>query len=178
MAAYIPYAIITHGLYSGLVSTMGSITIGTCRLVKSLYSTENPDVGLAIKELDIERKLKVINSVISKIKHTSHNGETKIKLNNLEKSQIFEALDNKNASLDDDPIELSLNYLKQTIQDIHHNLHDINEKVNRYNKKWFRSWRKLNVQDLLNSLRLNAKLLDLRYDDLTKIFLFLKSKNR
>lgn len=189
MAMFIPYSLITHGLYTGLVSTIGTVTFGTCKLIKSMYSHKNPDVSKVIKELDIERKLKMVQSVINLIHHSSKNNEVKIKLNDLEKTQIFELVSQKqyankaedgykqDISIDfDDPIELSLYYLQQTIQDIHNDLDAINQKVTRYNAKWFKSWRTLNVQSLLDNLILNAKILDLRYDDLIKIFSFLKNK--
>ena len=178
MAMYIPYAILKHGLYSGLIDAVGTVTFGTCNIVKSMYAKKNPDVLLIIKELDIERKLKVVQSVVNAIEHSNETGQTKLKLNDLEKTQIFQTISAKNASIDCDPIEISLKYLKQTIQDINNDLQSINQKMGRYNKKWFKSWRKLNIQQFLDSLKLNAKLLDLRYDDLTKIFLFLKNKNK
>jgi len=35
--AIIPYTILAQGLYSGVVHAIGAITIGTCKIVKSIY---------------------------------------------------------------------------------------------------------------------------------------------
>lgn len=173
--AIIPYTLLAQGIYSGLVGAVSSITVGTCTLVKSIYTHQNPDVTRVVKELDIERKLKLIQAVINAVDRPRENNFAKMKLNDLEKTQIFEIVGEDN-NIDNDPIQLCLFYLHDIIQEIHNNLLDINRKVIYHNSKWFSTWRTLNIMPYLDNLRINTKLLDSRFNDLTKISLFLSRK--
>jgi hypothetical protein len=173
--ALIPYTLVVQGIYTGLIGTIGTITMGTCRLVKSMYTTKNPDITKIIIESDIERRLRLIQSVLNVIDHDSKRRANKMNLDDLEKTQIFDLLD-ANTDFDNDPIELCLIYLHETIQHIHNDLSNINKKVTNHNSKWFSNWRTLNVKSLLESFKLNSKRLDLRFDDLTKISMFLANK--
>lgn len=171
MALLIPYAILTQGIYSGVISTISTVTIGTCRLVTSIYTYKNPNVTAIIKELDIDRRLTLIQAVLNSIDHVTHH-EAKLKLDDLEKTQIFELVGSE-ADYNTDPIELCLHYLHEVIQDIHLDLTDIASKVAYHDSRWFSSWRTLNLTTQLASLSLNSRLLESRFDDLTKISLFL-----
>lgn len=175
MAYFIPYGLLAQGIYTGLIGTISAITMGTCGVVKTIYTHQNPDVTRIIKELDIERRLRLIQSVLNIIDTESKNKIAKVKLNDLEKTQIFELVGSV-TNLNDDPIELCLIYIHESIQNIHGDLIDINKKVAYHNSKWFNSWRTLNVKLLLEKLSLDSKLLDSRFDDLTKISLFLANK--
>lgn len=170
MLSYLPLKIISQGIYACLVNNVGKATMGTLGLIKSSYSQKNPDVQSVLDELDIKRKVRVVQSMIVNIINSTND----TRLNDLQRTQIFEAISNKSASIEDDPIELSIAYVKQTLKKINMTLDTLNQKVIRYNKKWFRSWRKLDVSDLISNLRRNAKLLDMRYDDLLKIYNFLQ----
>lgn len=172
--AIIPYTLLAQGIYSGLISAVSSVTVGTCHIVRSIYTHQNPDVTKVIKELDIERRLKLIQSVLNAVDQPKQNSYVKMKLNNLEKTQIFEIVGETN--LGSDPIKLCLFYLHDIIQEIHNNLFDINKKVAYHNTKWLSTWRTLNIGGLLDNLRLNSKLLDSRFNDLTKISMFLANK--
>lgn len=174
MSFIIP-SIIAKGLYSGFVSAVGTIAIATCRLAKSIYMHKNPNVTKIIIELDIERRLKLINSIINTINTTSTNDEAKIKLNDLEKTQVFELV-GAEIDLKNDPIELCMKYLHEIIQDINSCLITINNKVSRHNSKWFKYFRTLNIKPLLEKLELNSKILDRRYNDLLNVSLFLANK--
>lgn len=174
MSFLIP-TIITKGLYSGFVSAVSTIAIGTCRLAKSIYMHKNPDATKIVKELDIERRLKLINSIINTINTTSTYDEAKVKLDDLEKTQVFELV-GAEIDLKNDPIELCMRYLHETIQDINTCLIVINNKVSRHNSKWFRYFRTLNIKPLLEELELNSKILDRRYNDLLNVSLFLTNK--
>lgn len=173
MAFIIP-TLLTQGIYTGIIGTISSVTIGTCGLVKSIYTYQNPDVTKIIKELDIERKLNIIQAVLHKIDNDSSK-LTKIKLNDLERTQIFEII-NSQTYLMKDPIELCMVYLHETIQEIHNCLTTINKKVSYHNTKWFCRWRTLNIKTQLENLKINFSLLIQRFDDLTNISIFLKNR--
>ena len=174
MAFIIP-SILAQGIYTGIIGTISSVTMGTGKLVKSIYTNQNPDISKIIKELDIERRLHLIQAVLNIIDKESKNKLAGVKLNNLEKTQIFEIV-NSEADLENDPIELCLVYLHEIIQEIHNDLTAINKKVAYHNTKWFYTWRTLNIESLLENLKINSKLLDKRFNDLTKISIFLKNK--
>jgi hypothetical protein len=165
--------ILTQGIYSGIINTISTATMGTCKLVTSIYNYENPNVTKYLKKLDIERKLDLIQSVIILIGKNTESKTANIKLNDMEKTQIFEML-GSDINLKNDPIELCLVYLDEIIQNIHGDLLAINKKVAYHNTIWFSSWRTLDVKVLLKNLKINTKLLTERFDDLTKISLFLK----
>jgi hypothetical protein len=173
--ALIPYTLLAQGIYSGLIGTISTVTIGACHVVKSIYTHKNPDVIKLITELDIERRLKLIQAVLNTIDHESKTKIARMKLDDLEKTQIFELV-GAETDLDNDPIELCLLYLHEIIQYIHNDLTAINKKVEYHNTKWFSSWRILSVKTFLENLRLHSKLLESRFDDLTKISMFLKNK--
>lgn len=176
--AIIPYTLLAQGIYSGLIKAVSSITVGTCDIVKSIYTHRNPDVTRVVMELDIERKLCLIQAVLNytnKYSNTESKPKTnyaKMKLNDLEKTQLFEIVGEEDSD-EKDPIKLSLYYLHEIIQDIHNNLYDINKKTAYHNTKWFHSWRTLDINSYLNTLKINTKLLDRRFKDLTNISSFL-----
>ncbi len=41
----IPYTLLTQGIYSGLIGTISTVTMGTCKLVTSIYKHKNPNVN-------------------------------------------------------------------------------------------------------------------------------------
>lgn len=176
MALFIP-TILTQGIYAGIIGTISSVTINSCGLVKSVCTHKNPNVCKIIKEIDIERRLHLIQAVINTIDDdfNSTSNTTPIKLDDMEKTQIFELI-GSNTNLLNDPIELCLIYLHEIIQEINNDLVAINAKVQYHNTKWFCSWRKLNVAPMLENLRINSTLLEDRFNDLTKISIFLNNK--
>lgn len=169
MAFYLT-AILTQGIYSGIVGTISTATINTCSLARDVYTFQNPDVNKLIKKLDIERRLKLTQAVIKTI-----NRQSESELNDLEKTHVFELMDSK-INLSDDPVELSLISLVEIINAIKKNLQDINTKVANHKQKWFSSWRTLNVHHLLDELKNNMELLDKRFNDLIKIASFLRDR--
>jgi hypothetical protein len=174
MAFIIP-TILAQGIYTGIIGTISSVTIGTCTLVKSIYTHQNPNVNNIIKKMDIERRLHLIQAVLNMIDKESNTKMANIKLNNLEKTEIFEMVGSK-IDLMTDPIELCLVYLHEIIQEIHKDLTAINKKVTYHNTKWFSAWRTLNIEPLVDNLKTNSDLLENRFNDLTKISIFLKNK--
>lgn len=176
MAYIIPYTILAQGIYTGIIGTISAVTMGTCGMVKSIYTHKNPDVTKTIKELDIERRLRLIQAVLNSVNHHPKYDMAKVKLNDLEKTQIFELV-GKETNLDNDPIELCLIYLHETIQEINNDLTAINKKISYHRTKWFNGWRTLNIKSYIENLKINSALLNSRFDDLTKISAFLANKN-
>lgn len=172
--AYLPYHLIAQGIYTGLIGTISTMTIGTYGVIKSVYNHKNPDVNKFLAALDIERRLKIIFSVLHVIEKNSQNKLADIKLDDLEKTQLLNMIGEKN--LENDPIELCLIYLHEIIKRINNDLDEINKKVIRHRSKWLNSWRKLNIKPLLENLELDSILLDRRFDDLTKISTFLNNR--
>lgn len=179
MAMYIIPTILAQGIYTGIISTISTVTMGTCRLVTSIYTYKNPDVTRVIRELDIDRRLMLIQSVLNTIEHSSTqtHTEAKMKLNDLEKTQIFELV-GAETDLQNDPIELCLMYLHEIIQEIHNDLKELDLRISYHHTKWFSSWRTLDISSSIESLKLNSKLLNSRFDDLTKISMFLANKKK
>lgn len=158
MAFLIPYTILTQGLYTGILGTISTITIGTCKIISSIYTHKNPNVTKFIQELDIERRLKLIEAVLN-TKHINrkHDHDSVTKIN----YQI------------DDPVELCLIHVQQIIDVIYANLTDIDKKVAHHNTKWFNTWRSLNIKSKLEQLKINSDILDKRFSDLMEISKFL-----
>ena len=175
MAALIPYTIIAQGLYSGVIGTISAVTVGTCRAIKSIYTHENPDVNKILKKYDIHNKLQLIQSVLKITQPAKKNKYEGMTISKLEQTQIFEIINEKEND-ECDPIELCLNSLHRVITRIHQNLQDLNEKVKGHNKKYFNSWRTLNIKSIMDDLELNIALLDKRFDNFMRISEFLEKK--
>lgn len=193
MALFIPLLVV-HGIYSGLVSSIGAITSTTCGVVKNLYLYKNPDVTRVIKKLDLERRLLLVHSILNAVSQEQPLDEALIPSVLLEgapapsepsvnhqlatseqPSRIKEMIDLMNGEIRD-PIQLCLIFLRQTVQDIHDDLTKLSAKVARHNTKWFNSWRTLNVQELLDVLTIHSQQLDDRFNDLTKVSSFLTNR--
>lgn len=175
MALFIP-GILMQGIYTGIIGTISSVTMSTCSLAKTLYTHQNPNVNKIIRSLDIERKLKIITAVIKKIDR-----DVKTEISDLEKTQVsslVQTTDFLNSSIAIDPIELCLKYLHETIREIRKDLIAINKLTIEHNAKWFASWRTLDIDSYVKNLKINSKILDSRFDDLTKISLFLHQRNK
>jgi len=182
MAAIIPYTIIAQGLYSGLIRTIGTVTIGTGRSIKSVYTHKNPDVTKILVKFDIEHRLKLIQSVLNTKQKTNRINYDNMYINNLEKSQIMQIIHINNTNntdkvvCDADPIELCLRDLHLTIQSMNKIINDMHKKSEYHKSKWFNTWRTLNLKHLLEELEDNSILLDARFNDLIKISQFLENK--
>lgn len=180
MALSFPYMLLTQGIYSGLITTISTVTMGTCGTIKSIYTHKNPDVNNYIKKLDIERRLTLIESVLKKINpKLSHetidlNVEIKNELTaSLRKSKDIELQIIEDYQKTKDPIELCLLFVHEIIHEIHQNLKDIYKKVSNHDRKWFSSWRTLDVSKQLDRLETNSNILEKRFNDLIEISKFL-----
>ena len=177
MAFLIPYSLITQGLCTGIVTTISTMTVGSYKVIKSIYVHKNEDIHLFLKKLDIDRKLSLIESVISSSKSPQSETSTDLTneleitpshLRNLHLIENYHRSKSKNTNITD-PIQLCLTDLSTIITEIHINLKSIDQKVHSHNRKWFQSCRTLNVQKELERLEINVKIMNDRYEDLIKI---------
>ena len=204
MAFLLP-SILVQGIYTGIIGTISSVTMSTCALAKTVYTHENPNVNRIIKSIDIERRLRLVTAVIRVINEDTKETVTDLEktlIIDLVKTStpsvahpgsmacchlpsctqapsslaLVLAKQIPETPLAEDPIELCLSYLHETIRDIRADLLAINRKVAYHNTKWFSSWRTLDVSSYLSNLKTNAQLLNQRFDDLTKISAFLKQR--
>lgn len=173
MSYIIPF-LLAQGIYTGIVTGIGSIVMATCGSIKKIYTFHNPDVTKIVRKLDLERRLLLIQSILHVINEETIKKE--IRPDGSEKTQIFQNV-NMRMDINQDPIELCLVFLQQIIDVINKDLDAINMKIAKHNKKWFNSWRKLNIKDLLENLQQHSEQLDARFDDLTKISMFLKNQS-
>lgn len=192
MAFLIPYSLITQGLYTGIATTISAMTVGSYKVIKSIYNHKNEDIHLFIKKLDIERKLSLIESVIKYTKEEEFaQNENTEKIEKTDKYKMPDMLTsgqlkslhiintyNKtkhNSNSNADPIHLCLTHLSNTITEIHLNLKIIDQKVTDHDRKWLRNYRRFNIQKELDQLEINVKILNDRYEDLLKISILMKS---
>lgn len=177
----VPCTLLTQGIYAGIISAISGITLKTCGVINSIYGHKHPDVTRIINELDIECQLRVIYSVLNKKQEQKHSDvkSTRVApLDDMEKTQVFELIELSPDNDIDDPIELCLMYLRESVKNIHGDLSDISNKVAYHNTKWFNSWRTLNIKHFVENLKTNTRLLNERLDRLIKISAFLNDSNR
>lgn len=136
--------VLLQGVYSGIIGAIGSVTVNTCKTIKSIYEHKNDEVQQILIKLDLERKLKVIQAVLNKI--------------------------NANETQKEESIEISIIYIKKTVCDINTALDEINKKITDHNNKWFYSYRKLNLSKQMEQLKIHSNLLDERFRDLVCLF--------
>lgn len=191
MALFVPISIalfVGSGIYSGLVSGIGHITMATCSTVKRIYQHKNPDINKIVSQLDLERRMLLITSVLNaaqeeraRLKSTQDlvseiPSEPEIKDHTVEeKSRITEMIDMANGKVKD-PVEICLIFLRQTVHDIHEDLTKIDIKISAHKKKWFVGLRTLDIKDLSDTLEIHSRHLDSRFEDLTKITSFLTNQ--
>jgi len=162
-------SLLSNGIYTGIVSSIGTMTMGIYNTIKSIYSHQNPDVIKQIKTLDIEYKLRLIDSILQN-QNLLPIKTTKEHINN--QSVIFTTVDKSvsNLSRSCTPLEINLVYLSKSIKDIHQILTQINQKILYHQTKWFGPWRALHVTGLMTDLGIHNLILQNRLDDFMKIF--------
>ena len=170
----IPLFILSEGVCTGVgvISTIGTLAMGTCRTVSSIYNHQNPDVNRIMRDLDINHKLQMIHSVLNRFS-LEQKKVAKVKLNDLEKTQIFEIIETADVN---DPISLCLDHLYLSMQKIHADLAIINDKIKQHNQRWFANWRTLNIKSNLDELREDVKNMSDRFDVFLKITAFFTNR--
>ena len=173
---FLPCALIAQGIYTGLVGMISATTIKTCSIIKTVYNLKNPNVIKIVQEMDLETRLRIIQTVINKINTISKPKLVHFKLNDVEKTQIFELIGTESIDLSKDPIEVCLESIHEVIQFIHNDLNIIYSKINLHQTKWFHKWRSMNTKDLTKDLEIHSTLLNSRFDNLVKVATFLNHK--
>lgn len=168
-------ALLTAGIYTGLITGISTVTMGTCRLITSIYNHENPDVRRYFKQIDLERKLKLVEAVIKKIPQKK---DQQVKITGTMQDTIVFDVVSGEATIMSDPIELSLYYLQEIMVEIQKVVQKIHDKADRHKNKWFNTWRTLNIKDLSSELENDIKILDDRYNDLLQIINLYQKSNR
>ena len=163
MALSIPMYILAQGIYSGIITGISTMTLGTCRLVGTIYSHKNPNITERLKQLDIEYHLNLINAILKQNQKITNISKITIE------SQTFEIVDYNPNIKSDDPIKISLSYISKAIEDIHSDLLDINRVVLYHKTKYFNSWRSMGVSKYLKILENDIKILENRFNDFIKI---------
>lgn len=163
--AMIPYTLLTQGLYSGIITGIGKMTFGIAGVIKTIYRYQNPNINKYIQTLDIEYHINLISSVLRKY---SKLGSINIKEHIGDKSVIFTTIPIK--TITNDPMQISLKYLSQSIEDIHKDLLCIMEDISYHQLKWFNSWRSLNIKKRLDTLEIHNNILKSRYNNFIQIY--------
>ena len=171
----IPYTLVAQGIYSGVITTISSLTIGTCKIITSIYGHKNENVDLYIKKLDIERKLCVIESVLNSYNTNSiHSAIKKSNSGHIITDDLV--IEDYVRDKERDPIKICLHYISINLNEIHTILDNIHKKVAYHKSKWFNSWRQLNIRKNLEELETSVGLLDDRFDSFIKISGFLSDQ--
>lgn len=163
--ALIP-VILAPNMYT-ILQTIGNLSVDIYSLTKSIYAHNDADICEIIRQTDIYCKLTVIKSIISTIHW----------------KPIFKESNSVDFSFClvekpiNDPVQICLFYLQEAIEKIHDDLVILNAKIIKHRTKWLNYWRRLNVQPIINIFLTDCHLLQSRFDDLTKITAFLKTKD-
>jgi hypothetical protein len=166
MAFIIGCSILSQGLFSALVVTISTFTIGTGKVIASIYNSQNPDAINFIKKLDIERRLQLIESVVKSINPNYTTNATK--------ESELKIIEDYQPNVPSNPIELALMHLSEIIGEINNNLKTINKKVTEHQAKWFQSWRTLDINGDMEILGTNSVIMENRFRDFIRISSLLK----
>lgn len=147
MAIYIAGQLITMTIGKHLLSK--AINDSTSSIYSSLSSIYyySKDAEKIIKELDIKNKLKTIETTCKVLTESDINSKS---------------------------IEACLESIHEIMLNIKCDLNIINKKVAKHKKKYFNSWRSLNIKKHLNDLKLHCHILDKRYELLANTITILK----
>jgi hypothetical protein len=75
----------------------------------------------------------------------------------------------------EDPITISLQYLRDIILEVHRNVAALTNKVEYHNTKYFNAIRTLNIVKEKEDLEVSAAILDERFNDFIKIMSIIKN---
>jgi len=165
MAALIPYNLLTQGLYNGMITGMTQMTFGVAKILKAIYSHQNPDINNYIQKLDIEYHINMVSVVLRRY---SKGEVINIREHLGDRSVIFTTIP-KGSKTTNDPVQISLEYLSEIIKMIHYDLAQISAEIEYHKTKWFNSWRTLNIKSKLDILEIHHKILVSRYNDFINI---------
>jgi hypothetical protein len=157
--------------------TAGTVLDLTARVsgsIGSLLCEDNDKVKKCLKRLDLKAKLKSVESTI--IQCQKYNVSTDIKISNSQVSTESKPIDNLESliiedylakprvNISDNPIDIHIYYLYEIIKEIESEIKNITENIRNHRNKMFSSYRKSNVDNLLDNLEVCDILLKQRYD--------------
>jgi hypothetical protein len=145
--------ILIQGVYTAAVNIIGLLTVNTCGILVTLYNNPNQEIVRKLKSFDIEQKIRLIRSVL----YTKN-----IKLD-INKNISDTMLGKKTYKMD--PLDICINSLIQSIQNVHTDLINIQKEIESHNNKWFYKLRMINLDPLYDSLQTNMNILDKRFSD-------------
>ena len=122
-------------LLKAVTDTSGKIY----QILKEPLDIVHPNIKTTFEEIDIEMKLKIIETLIHSLSHPTP------------------------------PVKICLDYLSKTITEINKNISDIYQEVEYHKSKYLSNWRNPNYTNLLEILKTNTKVLDNRTEILLKL---------
>jgi hypothetical protein len=173
MALAIPYYILSQGIYSGIITGISTMTLGVCKIIGSIYSHKNPDLTEKLDKIDIEYNLNLLCAVL-KLHDKPINNDIIL---DSSKGNITFTIVNMYNIKSDDPLEISLGYIAQSIENIFNILTEIEQLVAYHETKWFKSWRSMGIKKHLNKLEMEIIILKKRFSDFVKICSICKHNN-
>lgn len=171
-----PLMILSEGIYAGIISTIGTLTLGTCRIITNVYNHKNPDANQFVESLDLEYKLQIIQHFLNYF-NNKKNHDVRIQLNDLQKTQIMDSIPEAETEIIPDPIDLCLIHIQTSIQKINNCLLMIETKIKNHRQKWFADWRTLNIKPQLDTLMRLTHNLDARFEMFLKIATLIYQKD-
>lgn len=146
--------------YSSVVTVAGQMY----GLISGLSSSDNMDVKECLMRLDLEYKLRMVESIMN---HKLNEYYQKNKLASPTSDEIDAdmVIINKEIALrgDNDPVIIALYYLFELTNKIHSELNVIYQLINAHNNSWFGRMKKLNIDDNLKRLEKYVETLDQRF---------------
>jgi hypothetical protein len=133
-----------------------------CGGIKSFcIGSDNCDVKKCLHELDIEFKLKLVDSILKQEIEKINREQEAVMMVDLTSTIIID----QDVDIDQsDPLTITLFYLQQCTRNIHNELNIIHYKLSRHKKKWFYSWRNVSIDKHLQNLKENMIILKERLD--------------
>jgi hypothetical protein len=169
---FVLFSVVAQGVYAAIIDTISNGTKNTYNTLASLYLHQNPNVNDFLKKIDIESKLSIIKSTVEYIDSLS-----KEEVSELEKTQILTIM-NREININKDPIEITLFFIKESVQDIHNDLIGLNNKILNHKNKWFNTWRHLSISKEERNIKIHLKQLKSRFELLGQVSAILETNTR
>ena len=149
-------------------NSIATITSKTYSTVCYLFTVNHSDLNDCLKELDLQFKLSIIDSIINqerkKCIEQSQMIDPQFNVNNINQTNVINN-NNKFKSC----IDISIDYLISSTENIRDELKIIEDRIKRHNNKWFHNYRNLNLEKNFEKLREYSKILDTRYKYFVKL---------
>jgi len=164
--------------------------------IKDIFQFGNRDVNTSIESLDIERKLRVIDSIINKIhcvmdryerndkddvnkekkenkkKDVTNNKETKSmeeSTSSILNESYFVVTDEDTINSKTNPVNVTIFYLYDIAQKINREFNNLKRILREHQTTYFAFWRCEDPSPLIRRLKMHSIILDSRKDELLKL---------